>query len=628
MNHLNRGIATHSYNHIIFHFLIALSLVFAFPLFAKAECSSSIADYSAIPPFLSGGVEGNLLLMLDNSGSMYDLAYVDVQEYCYDDNYTAANVYAGYFDRDVWYKYDETDGQFEESTATACDSATGTKYSSSEVCITVNPDEVTAFAAKGNLLNWATASKLDIQKKILTGGKYEEAGTYGAPNGRIVMESRGCLDRRFVKQVPVEDSFLTLGIRPPQEETFPPWENGTLYQEGDIVNDVGDLYIADSRGTSGGIGVADDNDKGVVNWLAYTLTRWTNGATYPADSVVSDNGKMYITATGGTASGTGVADDTGITDWVSYNVTHIEIFPVTETGFDHNACELAIEELGKESPIQGLLKGYIEECMGYQSGGGQSEEADSHAAFNHAIQNCWYAAKHNKWQPGGGSVESMKTACEKIYVATDPWELTPWDRGYVCFGVYDDDPDTVPNPNPFGYVGRCWNPGTNATTPICTQWKNPNACTPHVAPDPECCLKWGGTSDNTTAGWDAADVYACVEQALKDYCGMLKVPEVIDPSDQASETSEFWNIPAVLIDSGVIAQIGQPIAVFKGYIKQDEVPTGLIQEFADDLRIGVMIFNDYGSKTECNSTVSDNRDGGKIISYIDQGKTHTSQTGP
>ena len=158
MNNLSRGIATHSYNHIILHFLIALSLVFACPLFAKAECSSSIADYSAIPPFLSGGVEGNLLLMLDNSGSMYDLAYVDDQEYCYDDNYSSANVYVGYFDRDVWYKYDETDGQFEESAATACDNATGTKYSSSEVCITVDtsqdPDEVTAFAAKGNFLNW------------------------------------------------------------------------------------------------------------------------------------------------------------------------------------------------------------------------------------------------------------------------------------------------------------------------------------------------------------------------------------------------------------------------------------------------------------------------------------------
>jgi type IV pilus assembly protein PilY1 len=45
-------------------------------------------------------------------------------------------------------------------------------------------------------------------------------------------------------------------------------------------------------------------------------------------------------------------------------------------------------------------------------------------------------------------------------------------------------------------------------------------------------------------------VDACIEAALQDYCGMIEIPEVIDPSDQASETGEFWNIPAVLIDSG------------------------------------------------------------------------------
>ena len=30
---------------------------------------------------------------------------------------------------------------------------------------------------------------------------------------------------------------------------------------------------------------------------------------------------------------------------------------------------------------------------------------------------------------------------------------------------------------------------------------------------------------------------------------MLEIPHVVDPSDQVSITEEFWNIPAVLIDS-------------------------------------------------------------------------------
>jgi type IV pilus assembly protein PilY1 len=644
MNNLSRGIAIHSYRHVILHFLIALSLVFACPLFAKAEeCSSSIGDYIAIPPFLSSGVEANLLLMLDNSGSMYDLAYVDEQGYCYDDTYitytpstTSTSGYAGYFDQGIWYYYNQTTEQFEPRTGDWASlsssewTTAGTGYDHDDVHIKVNLGTVTAFFAKGNFLNWATASKLDIQKKILTGGKYEETGMYGAPNGRLVMESRGCIGSRFVKQVAViphgggNVHYLTLGVRPPQEKIFPPWTNGTPYQVGDIVTDLGDLYIATSNGISNGTGVADDTG---ANWSDYTLTRWTNGATYPTNSVVSDNGKMYITATGGKASGTGVANDTGITDWVSYNVTRIEIFPVTETGFANGYCELAIEEMGKESPNQGQLKQYIDGCMGYQSGGGQTKEADSNGAFNHSIHNCWYQAMNGIWPPGAGPTESVMNDCEKIYTdwGTDPWEITPYDQGYVCYGAWNNDPI-----HPIGYVGRCWEPGANATWQ-CIKWN------PSIGK----CQKmgWVGGID---PGWDAAgsgytSVEACIEAALQDYCGYLKITEVIDPSDQASETGEFWNIPAVLIDSGLAAQLDEPIAVFKGYIEQTEPPTGIIQEFADDLRIGLMIFNDYGSKTECNDAVVDshilshckdgNRDGGNVTVPIDDGAALTADGG-
>ena len=231
--------------------------------------------------------------------------------------------------------------------------ATGTKYGASSIAdpyvgiavdTTVTPNVVTAFVAKGNYLNWAMASKLDIEKKILTGGKYEAAGTYGAPNGRLVMETRGCLDRRFLKQVAVMDAgsntyYLALGIGSPQEERFPPWTVGTTYQPGNIVTDLGDLYKATNvTGPSTGVGVADDTG---ATWEAYTLTRWTDGVSYPANSIVSDNGKMYITAADGTASGTCAADDEGI-NWVEYNVTQIEIFPVTTTGFDNSGCQLAV----------------------------------------------------------------------------------------------------------------------------------------------------------------------------------------------------------------------------------------------------------------------------------------------
>jgi hypothetical protein len=49
------------------------------------------------------------------------------------------------------------------------------------------------------------------------------------------------------------------------------------------------------------------------------FTAWANTTVYPAESVVQDNGRWYFTAAGGTSSGTGVADDTGVTDWAAYD---------------------------------------------------------------------------------------------------------------------------------------------------------------------------------------------------------------------------------------------------------------------------------------------------------------------
>ena len=202
-------------------------------------------------------------------------------------------------------------------------------------------------------------------------------------------------------------------------------------------------------------------------------------------------------------------------------------------------------------------------------------------AFNHSLQNCWYLSKHGEWQPGGGSVSSAKNDCEKVYGSKAPALIDPEDRAYVCYGV--------PSPKA-GYVGRCWN-GSN--------WE----------------------SDN------------CVDLALKDYCGMVQVPEIVDPSDQVGITGDFWNIPAVLVDSGVLAQLAQPLLVLKGKIQITAAPSGLIQEVAGDIRLGAMVFNNDGSKSECQQTSPnvlyrctdpENKDGAVIISNIDQSTSHTA----
>ena len=339
----------------------AIGLVFLLSSGNAFGANSYCSQNTAYPPFLvSSGVTPNLLLLIDNSASMNDLAYVGEQGYCYDDTYSNTLTYAGYFISTTWYGYDSATGEFKEKSAAQAAALQGSAdYTNTDVYIDFNANlSLAAFTAKGNFLNWATASKLDIEKKILTGGKYDETNT------RLVGESRGCLGRRFIKKVGVVASnnqqyFMTLGIRPPE--------------------------------TSEKANAAD-------------------------------------------------------------NTTRIEIYTVTSTGFDNSACQLALEEMQKDSPNQGQLKSYIDACMNYENGK-KTAFTNSMAAFNHAIHNCWYMQKHREWPPGNGPLQNIKPACEAVYTddpyGISPEAITPDYRGYVCYG--DNNPV-------LGYVGRCWNP--------------------------------------------------------------------------------------------------------------------------------------------------------------------------
>ncbi|MFC1837406.1 hypothetical protein ACFLYW_01835 [Thermodesulfobacteriota bacterium] len=188
--------------------------------------SATCEEGTSRPPFLGTRVvTPNALLMLDNSASMYDLAYIQDLKLCSDETYDNTRTdLAGYFDNDTWYNYDLIDEQFEpqadEATALAvCSVATGDVYTGTGadtnefVCVTMDNTgpAITAFAATGHFLNWAATSKMDIQKWILTGGKYDDI------NSQLVMESRGCADGKMIKQVGLTDSGgdpykLALGV--------------------------------------------------------------------------------------------------------------------------------------------------------------------------------------------------------------------------------------------------------------------------------------------------------------------------------------------------------------------------------------------------------------------------------
>ena len=103
--------------------------------------------------------------------------------------------------RNTYYQYNIANGYFEATNSFPASCTLRSPASGSgNLCINLNdstPKEVTGFVAKGNYLNWLTASKFDVEKKILTGGKYLD--------GKLISESRGCVGRGFVKKALTAD---------------------------------------------------------------------------------------------------------------------------------------------------------------------------------------------------------------------------------------------------------------------------------------------------------------------------------------------------------------------------------------------------------------------------------------
>jgi type IV pilus assembly protein PilY1 len=147
----------------------------------------TLADYTAFPPFISATVEPNILLILDNSGSMNEFAYKEVTGYrCASTEaftgYEEGTKYYGLFDPDLCYKYDNSGHYFYPSGAVVDDPATPGIL---ERSAGFDADD---RRFSGNWLNWWTMRRFDVAKKVLTGGRLaSDPGEYvllGTPTER------------------------------------------------------------------------------------------------------------------------------------------------------------------------------------------------------------------------------------------------------------------------------------------------------------------------------------------------------------------------------------------------------------------------------------------------------------
>jgi len=123
-----------------------------------ALLAQTMDQYYAVPPFVSDQVAPNIMLLLDNSGSMSYLACDrnddgDCVTVGTDLTFTNTTSYSGYFDSLTCYTYNTTDTRFVSGTVKAL---------LSTPCLVTEWD--------GNFLNYATFRRFDALKKSMTGG--------------------------------------------------------------------------------------------------------------------------------------------------------------------------------------------------------------------------------------------------------------------------------------------------------------------------------------------------------------------------------------------------------------------------------------------------------------------------
>ena len=167
-------------------FLIILFVLLALSV-SKGAAAAEMRNYCQVPPYVIQNIPPNILIIFDNSGSMFDFAYSDViygggdcsgttqALSCGMFNYPGradSHRYYGYFDPNKWYT-------FASSRFSPHDTRVANSWS-------------------GDLLNWLTMRRVDVMRKIMTGGK---------PSGGVLTgETPDVISRGVYKRITAEEA--------------------------------------------------------------------------------------------------------------------------------------------------------------------------------------------------------------------------------------------------------------------------------------------------------------------------------------------------------------------------------------------------------------------------------------
>ncbi len=492
------------------------------------------------------------------------------------------SMYGGYFDNDQWYQWSDADQMFVMIAEPASSVAACTAYSGSaspahervwndDLCQVIQPygfsHILIDFAAKGNYLNWVVSSKLDVEKKVLTGGKSDPSQSF------LINESRGCQERRMLRQVKVDDDdndangfqYLLMAVSPGEESSS---GNGTDLASckalctsanvatctSDCDSDCGAQCPSDltclancdnSKATCDGNSTACYNGCQTTYYACMAAAQNSNqedaclnkNNTSGLEPCQWDCDNFWYCNTDYAVCTTGCGSDAACVttcesqcesdcidqceskcdvDWagtgLDVEISRIEFFAPVEVLFDPISpeCEAALA-----ASAFGQVKNLSEVCLG--ATGQQNESfAFSNAAFNHGFQTCWgYPTV------GNGDITRMINACANIYeTGVHPTDITSSDSGYVCMGGVGD-PTVISDD--IGYVGRCFEGWVLSGQGNCV-YTTCNSSADVTAPDS--CVGGYVYSCPTDYAWDDS-LNTCLDNSTGTPDPLIQSPQVL-----------------------------------------------------------------------------------------------------
>jgi type IV pilus assembly protein PilY1 len=162
--------------------IILLSVILPISVVNDTHGEPSMTDFTAYPPFLTVAPKPNVLILLDNSGSMLSYAY-DFNDAGVSRGFDPARRYFGYFESDLWYVY--ANSRFEPAAGKATRAKAANEWD-------------------GNFLNWLTMRRIDVARKVLVGGISRTLT--GNPH-ELIGEQADSSMRGFRKEVNTADAY-------------------------------------------------------------------------------------------------------------------------------------------------------------------------------------------------------------------------------------------------------------------------------------------------------------------------------------------------------------------------------------------------------------------------------------